>query len=66
MCIKFQFLRVSADYAKLLGHQNPKQKIHYVVKLKEENISLKQVQLWFSYGTNYFNVILSGKYKVED
>ena len=38
-----QFLRVSADYAKLLGHQNPKQKIHYVSKLKDENVTLKQV-----------------------
>ena len=30
-------------YAKVLGHQNQKQKIQYVKKLREENMSLKQV-----------------------
>ena len=30
-------------YAKLLGHQNQRQKIQHVKKLKEENMSLKQV-----------------------
>ena len=30
-------------YSKLLGHQNHKQKIQHVKKLKEENVSLKQV-----------------------
>ena len=34
---------LSAEYAKLLGHQNQKQKIHHVLKLKEENVTLKQV-----------------------
>ncbi|XP_032229781.2 hyaluronan-mediated motility receptor isoform X1 [Nematostella vectensis] len=33
--------KLSAQYAKLLGHQNNKQKIHHVLKLKQENISLK-------------------------
>ena len=34
---------LSRDYAKLLGHQNQKQKIHHILKLKEENLGLKQV-----------------------
>ena len=34
---------MSADYAKLLGYHNPKQKIHYVTRLKDENVALKQV-----------------------
>lgn len=31
------------SYAKLLGHQNLKQKIKHVVKLKDENSQLKSV-----------------------
>ncbi|XP_065546913.1 hyaluronan mediated motility receptor [Lathamus discolor] len=34
--------RLSDAYAKLLGHQNQKQKIKHVMKLKEENAHLKQ------------------------
>ncbi|XP_068181649.1 hyaluronan mediated motility receptor [Antennarius striatus] len=34
--------RLSDAYARLLGHQNQKQKIKHVMKLKDENISLKQ------------------------
>ncbi|XP_053153175.1 hyaluronan mediated motility receptor isoform X2 [Hemicordylus capensis] len=34
--------QLSDAYAKLLGHQNQKQKIKHVVKLKEENAQLKQ------------------------
>ncbi|XP_039631708.1 hyaluronan mediated motility receptor [Polypterus senegalus] len=34
--------KLSDAYAKLLGHQNQKQKIKHVVKLKEENLHLKQ------------------------
>ncbi|XP_069055460.1 hyaluronan mediated motility receptor isoform X3 [Pleurodeles waltl] len=34
--------KLSEAYAKLLGHQNQKQKIKHVMKLKEENIQLKQ------------------------
>ncbi|KAJ8406102.1 hypothetical protein AAFF_G00309900 [Aldrovandia affinis] len=34
--------RLADAYARLLGHQNQKQKIKHVVKLKEENIALKQ------------------------
>ena len=30
-------------YAKVLGHQNQKQKIQYVKKLRDENAGLKQV-----------------------
>jgi len=33
---------LSRQYAKLLGHQNQKQKIHHVLKFKEENLGLKQ------------------------
>ena len=35
--------RLSEEYARLLGHQNQKQKIQHVKKLKDENASLKQV-----------------------
>ncbi|KAM6322303.1 hyaluronan-mediated motility receptor-like isoform 1-T1 [Podargus strigoides] len=34
--------KLSDAYAKLLGHQNQKQKIKHVLKLKEENTHLKQ------------------------
>ncbi|XP_050569609.1 hyaluronan mediated motility receptor isoform X3 [Cygnus atratus] len=34
--------KLSEAYAKLLGHQNQKQKIKHVMKLKEENTHLKQ------------------------
>ncbi|NXA03332.1 HMMR protein, partial [Sapayoa aenigma] len=34
--------KLSDAYAKLLGHQNQKQKIKHVMKLKEENAHLKQ------------------------
>lgn len=35
--------KLSDAYARLLGHQNQKQKIKHVIKLKDENITLKQV-----------------------
>lgn len=34
--------KLGQQYAKLLGHQNQKQKIRHVIKLKEENASLKK------------------------
>uniref|UniRef100_A0A8C7JI69 Hyaluronan-mediated motility receptor C-terminal domain-containing protein n=1 Tax=Oncorhynchus kisutch TaxID=8019 RepID=A0A8C7JI69_ONCKI len=37
-----ELTRLADAYARLLGHQNQKQKIRHVVKLKDENISLKQ------------------------
>lgn len=33
--------KLSEKYASILGHQNNKQKIHHIKKLKEENITLK-------------------------
>lgn len=36
--------KLADAYARLLGHQNQKQKIKHVMKLKDENISLKQVK----------------------
>ncbi len=35
--------KLSEQYTKLLGHQNHKQKIQHVKKLKDENANLKQV-----------------------
>ena len=35
--------RLSEQYAKLLGHQNTRQKIMHVKNLKDENAALKQV-----------------------
>nr|XP_046151951.1 hyaluronan mediated motility receptor-like [Oncorhynchus gorbuscha] len=37
-----ELTRLADAYARLLGYQNQKQKIRHVVKLKDENISLKQ------------------------
>ncbi|XP_067664127.1 hyaluronan mediated motility receptor-like [Haliotis asinina] len=34
--------KLSTEYAQLLGHQNQKQKIKHIVKIKEENNSLKK------------------------
>ena len=36
--------KLSDKYAQILGHQNNKQKIHHIRKLKEENLSLKNVR----------------------
>lgn len=35
--------KLTAQYTKLLGHQNQRQKIQHVKKLKDENAALKQV-----------------------
>ena len=37
-----QVARISSQYARLVGHQNHKQKIHHVQRLVEENQSLKK------------------------
>lgn len=37
--------KLAGDYANLLGHQNQRQKIKHMVKLKEENLALKQVRI---------------------
>lgn len=39
-----QLNKLGDSYAKLLGHQNLKQKIKHVVKLKDENSKLKSVR----------------------
>ncbi|KAK3100424.1 hypothetical protein FSP39_019743 [Pinctada imbricata] len=36
--------KLSTQYAKLLGHQNQKQKIHHIIKMKEENNSLRKAR----------------------
>ena len=33
--------KLASEYSSLLGHQNQKQKIKHVVKIKEENLVLK-------------------------
>jgi len=33
--------RLATQYSSLLGHQNKKQKIHHIMQLKQENLSLK-------------------------
>ena len=38
--------QLGKKYAELLGHQNHKQKIKHLVKLKEENNNLKEVSLY--------------------
>ena len=47
--------KLSRDYARLLGHQNQKQKIRHVLKLKEENNELKQVGI--GYGRSLFDCV---------
>ncbi|XP_062332634.1 hyaluronan mediated motility receptor [Osmerus eperlanus] len=37
-----EMTRLADAYARLLGHQNQRQKIRHVVKLKDDNIALKQ------------------------
>lgn len=39
--------KLADAYANLMGHQNQRQKIKHMVKLKEENFELKQVRLMF-------------------
>ena len=36
-----QMNKLASEYSSLLGHQNHKQKIQHVVKLKQENVQLK-------------------------
>jgi len=37
-----EIAKLAERYAQILGHQNNKQKIHHIVKIKEENLSLKK------------------------
>lgn len=39
--------KLADAYANLMGHQNQRQKIKHMIKLKEENLELKQVRLTF-------------------
>ena len=34
---------LAEENGKLVGHQNPNQKIHYVMRLKKENVRLAEV-----------------------
>lgn len=43
---KHDLVSLSKKYATLLGHQNQKQKIKHVMKLKQDNLNLKHVS-WF-------------------
>lgn len=46
--------KLSDAYAHLLSHQNQKQKIKHVIKLKDENSALKQVTPTFEMHTYLF------------
>ena len=37
-----QVNKLADQYANLLGHQNHKQKIHHLVRLKQENLDLRE------------------------
>ena len=41
--VEHEMKELADKYASLLGHQNTRQKIHHVEKLKAENVKLKQV-----------------------
>lgn len=43
--VQAEMERLGRNYAQLLGHQNQKQKIRHIVKIKEENDALKRVSL---------------------
>ena len=34
--------KLASEYAKLLGHQNHKQKIHHLVRIKQENLDMRE------------------------
>eukprot|EP00795_Rhopilema_esculentum_P000881 gene881-10632_t len=37
-----EMTKLAENYARILGHQNNKQKIHHIIRIKEENLSLKK------------------------
>lgn len=37
-----QLQKLASDYTNLLGHQNHKQKIHHLVRLKQENLDMRE------------------------
>lgn len=41
--VEREMRELAQKYASLLGHQNQKQKIRHIERLKEENLKLKQV-----------------------
>ena len=41
--VQAEMERLGRNYAQLLGHQNQKQKIRHIVKIKEENCALRKV-----------------------
>ena len=43
--VQIDLEKLSREYARLLGHQNQKQKIKHVLKLKEDNNALKTVRV---------------------
>ncbi|KAJ8300112.1 hypothetical protein KUTeg_021631 [Tegillarca granosa] len=40
--VEAEIEKMSKEYARLLGHQNQKQKIHHIIKIKDENNALKK------------------------
>lgn len=61
--------KLSEQYSRLLGHQNQKQKIQHVKKLKDENASLKQVCVGLlAISCHSFNLYsnIIGNYKIEN
>lgn len=45
MANETQCREIFTKYAELLGHQNSRQKIHHIIKLKEDNLKAKKVSL---------------------
>lgn len=43
--VKNDLKQLALQYAQILGHQNQKQKIKHMVKLKEQNLELKDVSI---------------------
>jgi hypothetical protein len=37
-----QVQKLATEYANLLGHQNHKQKIHHLIRLKQENLDMRE------------------------
>lgn len=53
--------KLAGAYANLLGHQNQKQKIRHMIKLKEENFGLKQVWITLQFN-GLFTAVFENDY----
>lgn len=62
-----EMAKMMDKYAKLLGHQNQKQKIQYISKLKDEYMQCRKVGLgtWYCNTLGLLKTLLYGCYSDE-